>query len=211
MLTEKRPDFSRTNCVYLWSFVIEDLISLGANSVGGRFSTCRSSESADNVYPIATIQLVLTKIALLLGVTIVTSCEFLDILYPSSELDSYRILCKAYKHSRFSTFEDFKLHNYHFKTLICASGQSIALPELFCEKANAKKSNTAGFGITANFVKHAKEQDRSVKQEAKIGGVLKRSNSTLSGSTSNRDDLQTDRPPVSCRSSSKVSGVKKST
>ena len=203
MLIEKRPDFSRTNCVYLWSFVIEDLISLGANHVGGRFSTSRNSESTDNVYPIATIQLVLTKIALLLGVTIITSCEFLDIIYPSSEFDSYRLLSKTYKHSRFSTYEDFKLENYHFTTLICASGQSIAVPELFSEKSNVKKSNTAGFGITANFFKPVKRPERSLKQEEKIGG-LKRSNSTLLRSSSNRTEIANDRLLASCRSSSKV-------
>ena len=131
------------------------MLSLGANFLGGKFSAIRNPSSVENVYPIATTQIVLLKIALLLGITIVTNVEFRGIFYPNESVtNKFSCWFKLNKNNLSSLNEKFDLNQFPVHVLVCASGQNVALPNgLFSEKQCDKKSLQAGFGITANFIK----------------------------------------------------------
>lgn len=65
VLVEKRTKFSRHNVLHLWPFTIHDLRALGAKKFYGRFCT----GTLDHI-SIRQLQLLLLKVALLLGVEI---------------------------------------------------------------------------------------------------------------------------------------------
>lgn len=62
-VVDSRKEFSRNNILHLWPFCIADLKALGAKSFFGKFC----SGAIDHV-PIRRLQLILCKVALLLGV-----------------------------------------------------------------------------------------------------------------------------------------------
>lgn len=114
VLVEKRDAFSRNNVLHLWPFTIHDLRALGAKKFYGRFCTGtldHISESGAGRSPgtrggghvdvgaapgafcpppagIRQLQLILLKVALLLGVEVHINVQFKDLLPPASGGDS---------------------------------------------------------------------------------------------------------------------------
>ncbi|KAG6622806.1 methionine sulfoxide oxidase MICAL3 protein [Phytophthora cinnamomi] len=80
-LLEKRKRFSRENMLHLWPWVVQDLASLGAKVLLRHF--CRSK----TYFHVSTrqLQVILLKVALLVGVQIHTSTDFEEILPPQPE------------------------------------------------------------------------------------------------------------------------------
>lgn len=102
VVLEKRDAFSRNNVLHLWPFAIHDLRGLGAKKFYGKFCAgsidhiserasqrarrlCVGRASASALCPSAGIrqlQLVLLKVALLLGVEVHVNVEFKRVLEP---------------------------------------------------------------------------------------------------------------------------------
>ncbi|XP_061124766.1 protein-methionine sulfoxide oxidase mical3a-like isoform X3 [Syngnathus typhle] len=80
VVLEKRDTFSRNNVLHLWPFAIHDLRGLGAKKFYGKFC----AGSIDHI-SIRQLQLVLLKVALLLGVEVHVNVEFKDVLEPPGD------------------------------------------------------------------------------------------------------------------------------
>ncbi|XP_077356434.1 protein-methionine sulfoxide oxidase mical3b-like isoform X2 [Festucalex cinctus] len=77
VVLEKRDAFSRNNVLHLWPFTIHDLRGLGAKKFYGKFC----AGSIDHI-SIRQLQLVLLKVALLLGVEVHVNVEFKRVVEP---------------------------------------------------------------------------------------------------------------------------------
>ncbi|XP_061920658.1 protein-methionine sulfoxide oxidase mical3b-like isoform X5 [Entelurus aequoreus] len=83
VVLEKRDSFSRNNVLHLWPFTIHDLRGLGAKKFYGKFC----AGSIDHI-SIRQLQLVLLKVALLLGVEIHVNVEFKRVVEPPDQQHS---------------------------------------------------------------------------------------------------------------------------
>ncbi|RLN63379.1 hypothetical protein BBP00_00004189 [Phytophthora kernoviae] len=79
VVLEKRANFIRENMLHLWPWVVQDLASLGAKILFSHF--CKSKM----YFHVSTrqLQVILLKVALLVGVTVHTSTEFQSLVPPS--------------------------------------------------------------------------------------------------------------------------------
>lgn len=120
VLLEKRDSFSRNNVLHLWPFTIHDLRGLGAKKFYGKFcagSIDHISESAIRYTSLQTadpiisttcymsagirqLQLVLLKVALLLGVEVHVNVEFKNLVEPPKDQhrhsENHRLLSVSY-------------------------------------------------------------------------------------------------------------------
>uniref|UniRef100_A0A1A7WF12 Microtubule associated monoxygenase, calponin and LIM domain containing 3b n=1 Tax=Iconisemion striatum TaxID=60296 RepID=A0A1A7WF12_9TELE len=80
VVLEKRESFSRNNVLHLWPFTIHDLRGLGAKKFYGKFC----AGSIDHI-SIRQLQLVLLKVALLLGAEVHVNVEFKQLLDPPED------------------------------------------------------------------------------------------------------------------------------
>ncbi|XP_073678850.1 F-actin-monooxygenase mical1 [Garra rufa] len=78
VVLEKRAAFTRNNVLHLWPYTIKDLLNLGAKKFYGRFC----SGSIHHI-SIRQLQLILLKVALILGVEVHTGVSFEDLQEPS--------------------------------------------------------------------------------------------------------------------------------
>ncbi|TWW76520.1 Protein-methionine sulfoxide oxidase mical3a [Takifugu flavidus] len=87
VLLEKRDAFSRNNVLHLWPFAIQDLRGLGAKKFYGKFC----AGAIDHI-SIRQLQLMLLKMALLLGIEIHVNVEFKGLVEPpeDQETESFR-------------------------------------------------------------------------------------------------------------------------
>ncbi|ETI51649.1 hypothetical protein F443_05009 [Phytophthora nicotianae P1569] len=81
VVLEKRKHFSRENILHLWPWVVQDLTALGAKVFFPSF--CHSTA----YFHVGTrqLQLILLKVALLVGVTVYSSTAFEAVISPNSE------------------------------------------------------------------------------------------------------------------------------
>ena len=86
VIIERRDGFTRNNVLKLWKFLMEDLKSLGAKKLYGMF--CAGNI---NHVGIKTLQLILSKVAMLLGIRMVTPCKFVDLIEPDDEGRGWRV------------------------------------------------------------------------------------------------------------------------
>ncbi|KAF7199238.1 protein-methionine sulfoxide oxidase MICAL2-like, partial [Nothobranchius furzeri] len=80
VVLEKRESFSRNNVLHLWPFTIHDLRGLGAKKLYGKFC----AGSIDHI-SIRQLQLVLLKVALLLGAEVHVNVEFKQLMFPPED------------------------------------------------------------------------------------------------------------------------------
>ncbi|CAE8723990.1 unnamed protein product [Polarella glacialis] len=85
---EMRPRFTRHNVLKLWPGVVDDLLGLGLKVLQPKFGTTGSEKIS-----IRRLQLVLLKIALLVGCKMCLEEPFRCLLPPSGERDLWRIAC----------------------------------------------------------------------------------------------------------------------
>lgn len=148
IVVEKRDTFSRNNVLHLWPFTIHDLRSLGAKKFYGKFC----AGSIDHI-SIRQLQLILFKIALLLGVEIHVNLEFVKVLEPPEDQENQKIGWRA----EFLPM-DHPLSEFEFDVIIGADGRRNTL-EGFKRKEFRGKLAIA---ITANFI------NRNTTAEAKV-------------------------------------------
>uniref|UniRef100_A0A8C2SQI3 F-actin monooxygenase n=1 Tax=Coturnix japonica TaxID=93934 RepID=A0A8C2SQI3_COTJA len=148
VVIEKRDAFSRNNVLHLWPFTIHDLRGLGAKKFYGKFC----AGSIDHI-SIRQLQLILFKVALMLGVEIHVNLEFVKVLEPPEDQENQKIGWRA----EFLPV-DHPLSEYEFDVIIGADGRRNTL-EGFRRKEFRGKLAIA---ITANFI------NRNTTAEAKV-------------------------------------------
>ncbi|XP_060087531.1 F-actin-monooxygenase MICAL1 [Heteronotia binoei] len=156
VIVEKREAFSRNNVLHLWPFTIHDLRALGAKKFYGQFCT----GSLDHI-SIRQLQLILLKVALILGVQIHNKVQFKGLIPPGVMSDGQVDGWRAVLHPCFSP-----LSQYKFDVLISAGGGRF-VPEGFKRKETRGK---LAIGITTNFVNH---HSRAEVEVAEISGVAR--------------------------------------
>ncbi|XP_053520908.1 F-actin-monooxygenase MICAL1 isoform X2 [Artibeus jamaicensis] len=153
VLVEKRTKFSRHNVLHLWPFTIHDLRALGAKKFCGRFCT----GTLDHI-SIRQLQLLLLKVALLLGVEIHWGVTFTGLQPPPKKGSGW--------HAQFQPSPPAQLANYEFDVLISAAGGKF-IPEGFTVREMRGK---LAIGITANFVNNRTVEETQVPE---ISGVAR--------------------------------------
>ncbi|XP_052558341.1 F-actin-monooxygenase MICAL1 isoform X1 [Tympanuchus pallidicinctus] len=155
VLLEKRDSFSRNNVLHLWPFTIHDLRALGAKKFYGRFCT----GTLDHI-SIRQLQLILLKVALLLGVEVHTKVEFKGLQLPTGKAagqGGWRAVLQP---------SSSPLSHYEFDVLISAGGGKF-VPEGFKRKEMRGK---LAIGITTNFINRYSQAEVEV---AEISGVAR--------------------------------------
>uniref|UniRef100_A0A8B9PLC3 F-actin monooxygenase n=1 Tax=Apteryx owenii TaxID=8824 RepID=A0A8B9PLC3_APTOW len=148
VVIEKRDAFSRNNVLHLWPFTIHDLRGLGAKKFYGKFC----AGSIDHI-SIRQLQLILLKVALILGIEIHVSVEFQGLVYPPEDQENERIGWRALVHPK-----THPVSEYEFEVIIGGDGRRNTL-EGFRRKEFRGKLAIA---ITANFI------NRNTTAEAKV-------------------------------------------
>ncbi|XP_053099470.1 F-actin-monooxygenase MICAL1 [Hemicordylus capensis] len=156
VVVEKRDAFSRNNVLHLWPFTIQDLRALGAKKFYGHFCT----GSLDHI-SIRQLQLILLKVALILGVQIHINVQFKGLVPPEAQSDGQVSGWRAVLQPGSSP-----LNQYEFDVLISAGGGRF-VPEGFKRKETRGK---LAIGITTNFVNH---HSRAEVEVAEISGVAR--------------------------------------
>ncbi|XP_060033146.1 F-actin-monooxygenase MICAL2 isoform X3 [Erinaceus europaeus] len=154
VVVEKRDTFSRNNVLHLWPFTIHDLRGLGAKKFYGKFC----AGSIDHI-SIRQLQLILFKVALMLGVEIHVNVEFVKVLEPPEDQENQKIGWRA----EFLP-ADHTLSEFEFDVIIGADGRRNTL-EGFRRKEFRGKLAIA---ITANFINRNSTAEAKVEE---ISGV----------------------------------------
>ncbi|CAB4063468.1 MICAL [Lepeophtheirus salmonis] len=148
VILERRGNFSRNNVLKIWKFLIDDLKMLGAKKLFGSFCS-----GAINHIGIRTLQLLLSKIILMMGVKVLV-CTFDDLIEPT---DSSRWKAKVTPSGEF-------MDNFEFDFLIIASGKKVAIEGFNRRSLDAKLS----IAITANFQNKGTSEEKATRQ---ISGI----------------------------------------
>uniref|UniRef100_A0A8D2CSF3 F-actin monooxygenase n=1 Tax=Sciurus vulgaris TaxID=55149 RepID=A0A8D2CSF3_SCIVU len=154
VVVEKRDTFSRNNVLHLWPFTIHDLRGLGAKKFYGKFC----AGSIDHI-SIRQLQLILFKVALMLGVEIHVNVEFVKVLEPPEDQENQKIGWRA----EFLP-AGHALSEFEFDVIIGADGRRNTL-EGFRRKEFRGKLAIA---ITANFINRNSTAEAKVEE---ISGV----------------------------------------
>ncbi|XP_077565228.1 protein-methionine sulfoxide oxidase mical3a-like [Stigmatopora nigra] len=148
VLLEKRDAFSRNNVLHLWPFTIQDLRGLGAKKFYGKFC----AGSIDHI-SIRQLQLMLLKVALLLGIEIHVNVEFKSLIEPPEDQESEKIGWRSEVHPR-----THPVNELEFDVIIGADGRRNTLPGFRRKEFRGKLA----IAITANFI------NRHTTAEAKV-------------------------------------------
>ncbi|XP_074181213.1 F-actin-monooxygenase MICAL3 isoform X17 [Rhinolophus sinicus] len=148
VVIEKRDAFSRNNVLHLWPFTIHDLRGLGAKKFYGKFC----AGAIDHI-SIRQLQLILLKVALILGIEIHVNVEFQGLVHPPEDQENERIGWRALVRPK-----THPVSEYEFEVIIGGDGRRNTL-EGFRRKEFRGKLAIA---ITANFI------NRNTTAEAKV-------------------------------------------
>ncbi|XP_043100127.1 F-actin-monooxygenase MICAL2 isoform X5 [Puntigrus tetrazona] len=148
VVIEKRDTFSRNNVLHLWPYTIHDLRALGAKKFYGKFC----AGAIDHI-SIRQLQLMLLKIALLLGVEFHVNVEFVKLVEPPEDQENEGPGWRAEIRPA-----DHPVANFDFDVVVGADGRRNSL-EGFRRKEFRGKLAIA---ITANFI------NRNTTAEAKV-------------------------------------------
>ncbi|XP_056318313.1 F-actin-monooxygenase mical2b isoform X2 [Danio aesculapii] len=148
VVIEKRDTFSRNNVLHLWPYTIHDLRALGAKKFYGKFC----AGAIDHI-SIRQLQLMLLKIALLLGVEFHVNVEFVKLAEPPEDQENEGPGWRAEIRPA-----DHPVADFDFDVVVGADGRRNSL-EGFRRKEFRGKLAIA---ITANFT------NRNTTAEAKV-------------------------------------------
>ncbi|NXA95041.1 MICA3 monooxygenase, partial [Melanocharis versteri] len=153
VVIEKRDAFSRNNVLHLWPFTIHDLRGLGAKKFYGKFC----AGSIDHI-SIRQLQLILLKVALILGIEIHVNVEFRGLVYPPEDQENESNLSTGIGWRALVHPKTHPVSEYEFEVIIGGDGRRNTL-EGFRRKEFRGKLAIA---ITANFI------NRNTTAEAKV-------------------------------------------
>ncbi|KAM9481280.1 protein-methionine sulfoxide oxidase mical3a isoform 22-T23 [Clarias gariepinus] len=148
VIVEKRDAFSRNNVLHLWPFTIQDLRGLGAKKFHGKFC----AGSIDHI-SIRQLQLMLLKMALILGIEIHVNVEFKGLIEPPEDQENERIGWRAEIHPKTHPVSELE-----FDVIIGADGRRNTLSGFRRKEFRGKLA----IAITANFI------NRNTTAEAKV-------------------------------------------
>ncbi|XP_062318259.1 protein-methionine sulfoxide oxidase mical3a isoform X35 [Osmerus eperlanus] len=154
VLLEKRDAFSRNNVLHLWPFTIQDLRGLGAKKFHGKFC----AGAIDHI-SIRQLQLMLLKVALLLGIEIHVNVEFNGLIEPPEDQENERIGWRAEVCPR-----THPVNELEFDVIIGADGRRNTLAGFRRKEFRGKLA----IAITANFINRNTTAEASVEE---ISGV----------------------------------------
>jgi len=157
VIVERRPKFTRNNVLKLWKFLIQDLKAFGAKKFYGKFAT-----GTINHINIRTLQLILTKICLMLGVHVYIPCHFMGITEPVLEEEGNLIAGWRAKFGENNQAAD----SFIFDVIIGASGKNCVMDGFSRYSLDAKLA----IAITANFKNHWSQEENQVEE---IGGIAR--------------------------------------
>ncbi|GBM58463.1 [F-actin]-monooxygenase MICAL3 [Araneus ventricosus] len=146
VVLEKRDRFSRNNVLHLWPFVIHDLRNLGAKKFFGKFC----AGSIDHI-SIRQLQIILLKVALLLGVEVHENVGFEGLIEPPEDQHE-----RIGWHAQVSPV-DHPVSQYEFDVLIGSDGKRNTLLGFNRKEFRGKLA----IAVTANFInRHSPEEAR---------------------------------------------------
>ncbi|TNM91454.1 hypothetical protein fugu_019834 [Takifugu bimaculatus] len=148
VVLEKRDSFSRNNVLHLWPFTIHDLRGLGAKKFYGKFC----AGSIDHI-SIRQLQLVLLKVALLLGVEVHVHVEFKNLLEPPEDQQNLQVGWRLEVNPK-----SHPINHLEFDVIVGADGRRNTLPGFRRKEFRGKLA----IAITANF------KNRNTTAEAKV-------------------------------------------
>ncbi|XP_056463076.1 F-actin-monooxygenase mical2b isoform X4 [Gadus chalcogrammus] len=148
VVIEKRDSFSRNNVLHLWPFTIHDLRGLGAKKFYGKFC----AGAIDHI-SIQQLQLMLLKIALIVGVEFHINVEFVKLLEPSEDQENEASGWRAG-----ILPADHPVANFEFDVVVGADGRRNTLEGFSRTEFRGKLA----IAITANFT------NRNTTAEAKV-------------------------------------------
>ncbi|CAK6442962.1 unnamed protein product [Pipistrellus nathusii] len=148
VVIEKRDAFSRNNVLHLWPFTIHDLRGLGAKKFYGKFC----AGAIDHI-SIRQLQLILLKVALILGIEIHVNVEFQGLVHPPEDQENERIGWRALVHPK-----THPVSEYEFEVIIGGDGRRNTLEGFHRKEFRGKLA----IAITANFI------NRNTTAEAKV-------------------------------------------
>uniref|UniRef100_A0A8C6X029 FAD-binding domain-containing protein n=1 Tax=Neogobius melanostomus TaxID=47308 RepID=A0A8C6X029_9GOBI len=146
VVLEKRDSFSRNNVLHLWPFTIHDLRGLGAKKFYGKFC----AGSIDHI-SIRQLQLILLKVALLLGVEVHVNVEFKSLLEPQEDQQEVSWRLEVHPKSHL-------VSQLEFDVVVGADGRRNTFPGFKRKEFRGKLA----IAITANF------KNRHTTAEAKV-------------------------------------------
>lgn len=156
VVVEKRDRITRNNVLHLWPFLIHDLRSLGAKKFYGKFC----AGSIDHI-SIRQLQVILLKVALILGIDIQENVGFEKLIEPSDGC-GWRALIDPPDHA---------VSHFEFDALIGADGKRYTL-EGFKRKEFRGKLAIA---ITANFINKKTEAEARVQEISGVAFIFNQS------------------------------------
>ncbi|XP_055505307.1 F-actin-monooxygenase MICAL2-like isoform X1 [Leucoraja erinacea] len=148
VVLEKRETFARNNVLHLWPSTIHDLRALGAKKFHGKFC----AGAIDHI-SIRQLQLILVKVALLLGVEVHANLGFVQLLEPPEDQETQGIGWRAELHPK-----DHPISQFTFDIIIGADGRKKTLQGFRRKEFRGKLA----IAITANFI------NRNTTAEAKV-------------------------------------------
>ena len=146
---EARPYIDRNNVLKLWTFVTEDLKSLGAKKLYPQIGT-----GSVNHISIRILQFILLKMSLLLGTHVRIRETFKKIQKPKND-KRWSVISEV-------KWEDGTIHEHEeeYDIVICAAGRKVPIPCFERKSLEAKMS----IAITANFVNTNSLEERKVQE-----------------------------------------------
>jgi len=155
VVIERRPKFTRNNVLKLWKFVVTDLKLLGAKYFYGKL--CVGNINHVNI---RTLQVILTKISLVLGVIVYAPCSFKGIKEPVLEEEGSLIAGWRAEYGE----ENHEADTFVFDIIVGATGATCVVDGFNRYALDAKLA----IAITANFVNNWTHEENKVEE---IGGL----------------------------------------
>uniref|UniRef100_UPI00398F6F5F F-actin-monooxygenase mical2b isoform X5 n=1 Tax=Pristiophorus japonicus TaxID=55135 RepID=UPI00398F6F5F len=148
VVLEKRETFARNNVLHLWPYTIHDLRALAAKKFYGKFC----AGAIDHI-SIRQLQLILVKVAMLLGVEIHVNVEFVQLLEPLEDQEPQSSGWRAEVRPT-----DHPISQFTFDVVVGADGRRNSLQGFRRKEFRGKLA----IAITANFI------NRNTAAEAKV-------------------------------------------
>ncbi|KRY16859.1 Protein-methionine sulfoxide oxidase MICAL2 [Trichinella patagoniensis] len=147
---EKRESFVRNNLLHLWPYAKEDLKNLGAGIFYPKFSVGSTTHIS-----VSSLQLILLKVALLVGVEVYENVAFYKLIEPkmnsNGEISGWKAALIP---------ENHVLADYQFNVLIDASGKQNTVTGFSYKEFQGRFS----IGITANFINNNNKMERLMNE-----------------------------------------------